>query len=181
MLEAFSKIHTQLGPVQDDHVKKTPNIQELADWAYALSECEKMLDRLRKDAKAAKEMAEKICCLLYTKLGEGGPIRTEHVTATPRVKFMASIPKQSTNPEAFARLMEHLGIPREMWEKDVVRPHWPGFTDFFTECLEAGKPLPPGIDPDKTYPLYALTLRKRKDIEESSVSAPDEPDEEDPF
>jgi hypothetical protein len=60
--------------------------------------------------------------------------------------------------------MEHLGIPEHMAAGDVVRPHWPGLKEYLTKLAQQGLPLPPGIDPQKTYSEYTLEVRKKKGV-----------------
>ena len=35
---------------------------------------------------------------------------------------------------------------------------------------EEGKPLPPGIDPENTYPTYSLVIRSKRDLDELLVN-----------
>lgn len=139
-----------------------------ADCAYVLNECYKFLDDSRKSIKNAKELAERVTCLILVTQGNGGNVKTDYCTATPRASQIASIPKRSTNPVGYAALMNHLGIPRALWDREeedeVVRPHWPGMVAYLSQQLAAGKPLPPGIDPDKTYAVYSLTIRAKKGV-----------------
>jgi hypothetical protein len=47
-------------------------------------------------------------------------------------------------------------------DSEAVRPHWPGMVSYLTGLMRQGRPLPPGIDPEKTYPRYKLRLRALK-------------------
>lgn len=147
-----------------------PNTEDQADAAYALREIADMVDEVRKMANSTGELAQRFACIIAGATGNPEPIRTEYCTATPDVKPIASVPRQSSDPEGYALLMEHLGIPRAMWDrgddKSVVKPNWPGMMSYLAEQMKQGKPLPPGIDPDKTYSEYRLLIRKKKGVGE---------------
>ncbi len=167
--ECHEDVYTDLGKEIEPLVRSCNNLEELVDTAYVLRETSKLCNDMRKMCDVLRELSEKICCVIAIKDESVGAIKTEYASGTPNVKMMASIPKKKTHPEKFAALMEHLGIPAELWEEesDVVRPHWPGFVNHLTALAAAGKPLPPGIDADKTYPVYSLDpLRKKKGIQE---------------
>jgi len=142
---------------------------ELADTALAMREAARYFKDALKEVEKIRELAERLACLLWLKDAVGDPIHTDHVSATPQVKTMASVPKRSTQPEQHAALMQWLGVPDHLWAADgpeVVRVHWPSFVELLTTNAEQGKPLPDGIDPDKTYPRYSLTMRRKKDVDE---------------
>jgi len=144
--------------------------ETLADEAFVLRQLEELADDTRKDCRAVKETIEKCACLLWVEenmntSGRGDPIRGDLCVATPDVKEMASLPRPKTQPEQYGALMTWLGIPLSVVAQDLVRPHWPGFTDKISELAATGQPLPPGIDPDKTYPLYKLTTRLRRGVQ----------------
>lgn len=149
-------------------VQACNNMEEVADWAYAMREAEKFAEDLRKELGYVEELATKVACLLWVKTGTGDPIRTAYCTASPDVKMMARLPKRSQEPEQFFALMQHLGISPELAglnvEHPVLKPHWPGMVDYVSEQLKQGKPLPPGMDSSITYPIYALAVRKKKDV-----------------
>lgn len=155
--------------------QKLVSIDELADAAFAMREIYNYLDDLRKEVKANKELCERMTCLLWARTSTGDPVRTPFVTATPCIKMTASIPKRSTNLEAWEALMRFLKIPEELWSEEVVRPHWPSFVEYTSKLLEQGKPLPDGIDPNKTYPVYSLTLRGKIDVDHGYESGRDAP------
>lgn len=140
-------------------IKQCGRMEEQADVAYAANEAFKLLDDLRKEAQVIRELAEKIGTALWVKVSNGDPIRTDYVTATPRVKMTATLPKKSKDPVAYATFMRFLKIPEDIADAEVVRPHWPAVVELLSKLMEEGKPLPPGIDPDKMYPVYKMTLR----------------------
>lgn len=146
------------------------DMKELADISYALLKSEQALVDLAKEIRMFKEIVDKSLCALWVQSGNPDPIRTEYVTASPGVKMMASLPRHNSDPERYAALMKYLGVKAEFSQgvdgKDLVRPHWPGFVEHLTQLAEQGKPLPPGIDADKTYPVYQVSLRAKKGVME---------------
>jgi len=137
----------------------------LADAAYGLRELENLGEEIRKRSRRHKEIAEKMCCAICTVMQEVDAIKTDYVTAAPKIDLVASLPHRSTDPENYARLMDYLGIRRELWEgaeHAAVQPHWPGIIDMIGKQQAAGEPLPPGVDPDKTYAKYSLLMRGKR-------------------
>lgn len=192
MIKTFLKAQeafTTLCPLLEQNVAQTKterDIRQLADTAYAMREAYALLDRLRKDVKAIQDLAEKMACLLYTAdatHSANDSIRTGYCTATPDVGLMASLPKKNKDPEGFAAMMQYMGIPDVLWntpseDDEAVRPHWPGMVSYLTKLMGEGRPLPPGLNPERTYPVYKLKIRKVKDI--VSYVHPKE-EEESPF
>ena len=43
-----------------------------------------------------------------------------------------------------------------------MRMHWPSMVEHLSALAEEGKPFPPGVDPDKTYPIYSTTIRRKE-------------------
>jgi hypothetical protein len=144
------------------------HLEELADLVYALRKLEEMFDDSRKQAKRAKELMEKIACLVWMKRADFEPIRTDYVTASPNIRQICSAPTRKKDPEGFKNLMDHMGIPEDVWNRpeELVRPHFPGFAAWISELAENGLPLPKGIDPDKTWPVYSLRLKPKKGVNE---------------
>lgn len=140
------------------------SLEELADMAFALKKISEIFDEIEKKTRNTYELAERLLCMMWAQNGDSDPIRTPYCTITPRIRMAAQIPKKGT-PE-YAELMKALGINEELQTSDAVRPHWPGLVDFVTELLTQGRPLPAGVDPHKTYPVYGVTIRQRKGITE---------------
>ena len=159
--EAFDEV-SRLEVVFEPYVKGLTDKNDLADAAYAARELETMADAIRKRAKANKELAERICCMICALTSDVDPIKTEFVTASPGIRTVASLPHRSTDRENYALLMDYLGIDRKHWEgveHACVQPHWPGVMEDINTLLAAGEPLPPGVDPSKTYAEYSLRMR----------------------
>lgn len=157
--EAYSTLESLKGGLS-----ASSDMKAHADAAYALRETAKYADDIRKMCIAQQETCEKIACAVAIKLEHMGPIKTDHCTASTKIKMIASVPRPSTQPEEFAALMEYFGIKNNTQE--LFRLHWPTFVDHLSDCLSEGKPLPPGIDPNKTYPEYRLVIHKKKGVNE---------------
>lgn len=169
VLELRAKVQMALA-VETDALQKEARLGELADIAYAASQMETLFDDSRKECKRLRETSERLACLYWMRRGNTDPIRTPWVTASPNMSQFASCPRRRVEPEAYAALMNHLGIPEDVWqrEEELVRPHFPGWVAYLTELAEAGKPLPPGIDPNKVYHKYSLRLRPKKGVNEDA-------------
>jgi len=149
-----------------DGINTMVDLEDLADTAYALREIMRLFDDAEGECNAIYELVVRVACMLWAHGDNDGPIRTKHVTASPDIKMMTAIPKASKDPEAYAEFMKALNIPEHLWARDVVRPHWPGMLDFVSEKIASGEPLPGGLDPTKTYPIYKMGLRGKKGVDE---------------
>lgn len=159
-----ARIYLLAKTLHQDAIEGRCDMEELADLTYALREVFNYIDDMRKEISKTKQACERIACVLWSHKSDGDPIRTPYCTGTPKVKMMASLPNKRREPEKYAALMTHLGIDPSLWkgENDAVRVHWPGFVEHMTALAEKGLPLPAGIDVDKTYPVYSLTIKKGK-------------------
>ena len=168
----FDKTHLMLQELTD-RAKTCPSVEEHVDLAYAMRECTRYLEDMRKECKRLKELCEKIGCVVWVKNATGETIRTKHCSAVVDVTMIAVLPKEGS--KEYERLMDHFGVPKKSYdadheagEKGAVRVHWPGCVQYLSQLALEGKPLPPGIDMSKTYPKYAFKpLRKRKDVGEN--------------
>lgn len=140
------------------------DLKELTDYVYALKKTAGLLTEMEKQTRNAYEVGERLLCMLWAKNGDSEPIRTEHCTASPRIRMAAQIPKRGT-PE-YDELMTAFGVSDELRQSDAVRPHWPGLIDFVTGALTEGRPVPKGIDITKTYPVYGVQFRDKKGVTE---------------
>jgi len=143
---------------------RTP--EEAADMAYALNELHKWCDDMRKEAKRAKEIADRVACLLWVQRDNGDNIKTDHCTATPIIKMQPKVPKLSSDPEAYYALMDYLGIPRTTSDQELVRVHWPSMVEYLTLLAEEGRPMPKGIDPNGSRPEYRLMIRSKRAVDD---------------
>ena len=87
---------------------------------------------------------------------------------------MVAIPHKRRDPDKYAAFVKSLGIPAHLAvlnnpddknEHAPVDLHYNGVCEYVTELQRQGKPLPPGVDPEKTYPVFKLKLRKKKAVD----------------
>lgn len=149
---------------------KQVDLDELADVAFALREIEKLTHDIEKEARLLREFTEKLACAAWVQIGEAETIKTEYCTATPSVKMMVSLPTRKNQPEQYQQLCLALGIPSELIGDETdpgpVSVNWPGMVEYLTAKLQKGEPLPAGLDMKKTYNIYKLNIRKRKEIDD---------------
>ena len=109
--------------------------EELADVALIAREMMALADDTRKECSYTREMAERSACMLWVtehtaNPGNAEPIRGKYAIGSPKVGQMATLPRPDSNPEAYAALLDSLGIPPGV--RHLVRPHWPDMVDYFT-------------------------------------------------
>lgn len=164
----YRETYDELAKLADDNADER-NVEELADAALALREAHAMIERIKIRMHFGKEEAERRACLIAVKREQIDPIETPYVVARMKLQINPRLPKRKSDPEGFARVMEALGVPRELWdtgrESDpVISVNWKGMVQLATDRAAAGYPLPGGISSDNTKPIYRLHLRKRKEI-----------------
>lgn len=128
------------------------SLEVMADRIFDLKESYKYLDACRKDVDKVKELMEYTLCAKMIATSCLDTVRTETVTATPRITMTAGLPAHGT-PE-YAQLVEKIPM-------NCMRPHWPSLCEWLTETQAAGKPLPEGLSPEKTVPKFSISCRKK--------------------
>lgn len=135
-----------------------------ADLALLMREVGDMLDDLRKEAGANRELLDKVMCLIWTTEAEdsllGKSIRGEIATATPDVRMAVNPPHPKRDRAKYELFANWAGLSAEFAESGLMRPHWPTLREMLSERMAQGKPLPPGIDASDTYAVYSTTLRR---------------------
>lgn len=173
--EAMRSLHLLtyacLTRIQDDLKAGKHSLVDMVNFLYVFRETARLADDIRKELDGTTGIVEKVCCALYvTKCNAGqmdsDPIRTGMATGTPTVKMGARLPNRRDNPDEFVALMKYLGVESTAIATDVVRPHWPGIVASLTQLASEGKPLPPGIDTNATYPVYTVSIKSWRAIEE---------------
>ena len=150
---------------------RTDTVEDMVDLCLILRSTSELVDSSRKDCNGMKDLLTKVVCMKWANeclnmgAGKPKPIRGKLASGSPDVAQTASLPSKRNTPKDYELFMRSIGA----WQagnRDLVRPHWPGITVHITECLSAGKPLPPGIDPNKTFPVYKFNpLRKLVDLD----------------
>lgn len=142
----------------DQALKGSGDLNAHVDVIYALKQCSKLFEDLRKECDKHVEDLIKKACALWCAQGDATSIRTEYCTATPSVKQTVVTPKEGT-PE-YKLLLDYFGVP----EGTPFRPHWPSMRDRVAKDMAEGKPVPPGCDPNQTQTIFAMKCLKRKPI-----------------
>ena len=169
----FIKAYTELTEYRDKVKTLKYDERDLVNFVYVLRETSRYLDELRKEMNAVGDLCEKVCCAIFTKDALNSTetsIRASLATGTPKLRMQAKIPKRSDEPKKFYALMKHFGIDPKTADLDVMRIHWPSMRDSLSTTLAEGKPLPPGIDPEDTYPIYSVTVLQIQDLDELLVA-----------
>lgn len=140
--------------------------EELVDLSFMMREAENFCEDLRKELRGARDFLGRIICMrwLHENLNTHDvdmSIRGKLAMGTPQVRTMASLPLPEKDPEAFVAFMKRIGVFGQALKRSLVKVHWPAVTDYLTDLIAKGKPLPPGIDPNRTYSVYQVILRKR--------------------
>lgn len=151
-----------------ESVGSCTDLKELVDYAYAFRDASKLLEDCAKEARKAQKRAADIACVLWVQASatseQDDTVKTEYCSGTPQVKFAGRVPRPGTSE--YDELLRYLGMPDDLVNSGVMRTHWPSFVDYLTRRAEEGKPLPPGVNPETTYPVYELRLRKVKCVDE---------------
>ena len=158
--------------IRDLAVKGEISNEDSVDIAFLLRSIAEYFDDLRRETDKIRIIIEKITCMrwMQSSLNEDPSkvtqtIQGELASGTPHLKTGAAIPNRNKDPEAHIEFMRQIGVSGEALRRNMVRVHWPLVIDYFTDLTERGLPLPKGIDTSRTYTLYSLRLRERKENE----------------
>lgn len=147
-----------------DQLQNQPTLGDLADADYAISRCAELADNIKSKVRKLEELSQQIVCLRWMMQDDGEPIRTDHVTCSPRMTTMGRLPSKHKEPEKYEAALKALGVSDEAVKGDLFRVHWPSLVYYMESLAEEGKPLPEGIDYKSTYPVYKCTRRKKKGV-----------------
>lgn len=150
-----SEMYVMLSKLRD-YAQSPQTIEDLTDVTYLLKKSHDLIHDLKKELDGAKTLLERTTCLIAITREQVDKIRTDIVTGSPHLTMGANAPSMKKDPEKFFEFCEAIGVSREVAASDVFRLHWPGMKEYLTELQAKGEPLPAGIDPDKTYPVYTL-------------------------
>lgn len=154
------------------------SIENQVDYVFALRETEELLERMLKNVKKVKRLASKQACITCV-MDTIEKVETEYCTGKLNEKFAFVYPnRRRENQENYDTLMEALGIPVDVYSKELVRIHYPAFQAYCNELVSAGYTTPAGIDPNKQIPDYDFAVRRRKGVEISADEPIKEPEEE---
>ncbi len=172
--ELFVETYSVLSVVRDNVKEQKYTLKEMVNIIQAFREMSKFLVDLKREVDGLQNLTESLCCAKWVtenvNTTKPKPIRTHLATGSPKVSMRAKLPKLRSEPEAYYALMEHLGVSREVVVADYVRLHWPSVCEHISELAEKGEPLPKGVKPDETYPVYSVAMLTRGDIDEVAIA-----------
>jgi hypothetical protein len=134
--EFHDQIYEEIIPITEKLRKNGFSIEELVDLGYFFRETERLLDEWRKNAKARRELCER---LLGVNVQDDPTIHGEHATATLDATLEHELPKVGT--DEYRELCEHFGIPSD----GLFRPHWKAMNELVQDAIMNGKKKPPGL------------------------------------
>jgi hypothetical protein len=142
---------------------KSLDVSKLTDIGFLCREMENLLDELRKECKARKELCGSIIAFILTQnslTDIHAPMKSKGdlATGSPDMKMQVALPKKKS-PEYY-QLTDHFKVPRDVAESGVLKLDWKTVVELCTKLSEEGKPLPAGFG--KKYPQYSTIFRKRK-------------------
>lgn len=141
---------------------------ELVDCSLVLRQVAQLADDLRKEAEGTQRLLDKVCCAVWVREHQNDTrAKPDGIAGTlgkghPQVKMVSVLPKKRT--DEYRALMKHIGVPEKLVESGLVSVHWPSMQDMLMERAASGAPMPPGINPDKTYPDFRMDVRSRTDL-----------------
>lgn len=166
MKKLYLSCYEQLSIIRDELRAGKYGLKDMVNFIYAMREISKLADDLRKESDGVGHMLENMTCALWVSQNKTKPIRASLATGTPDCKLAVKIPSRKKEPERFQKLMDFFGIPKTAVEARVIKPYWPGLCEHVSSLSEEGKPLPPGINPDDTYPTYKVRVKMIANLDE---------------
>jgi hypothetical protein len=140
---------------------KTP-IPEMVDFAFACREYERYANDMKKEASKLQQLIAKVVTMLWVIDASSERIETDYCTCEPQMRVHASVPSFSKDFKRYQTVLSNIGVPQEIIAAGVLDTNWERLGDFLTEKTKNGLPLPEGIDPERTYTVYRLSMRVRK-------------------
>lgn len=137
---------------------------EVADKLFALRECVKRLEELRREISRVEEQYEKIFIAVYLASSSSmDKIKTEYVTAEAVPCLGLRVPR--VNEECYVPLMTFLGIPKEVQAHGVLTIHFPGWCNYYTALQARGEDVPDEVKTSLTeYEMCKVKTIKRKSL-----------------
>lgn len=159
VVAAVLRIQPLLDVVKQDAPRSLP---DLADKLFALRECSKRLDELRKAVDRVEETQEKMFIAVYLASSKSSEkVKTDFVTAEAIPKLGLRVPRK--HEEVYGKLMSFLGVPSEVIEHGVCEVHFPGWCSYYTALQARGEDVPAEIkDSLAEYDMCYVKTIKRK-------------------
>ena len=165
MKRIYLSCYGLLSTLRDELRAGKYELNDMVNVIHVMREISKLTNDLRKEADGIMHIFENATCVIYVSLNETELIRASLATGSPNLKLGVKVPNRNNEPERFYKLMNFFKVPMSSFEERVIKPHWPGICEQISILAEEGKPLPPGINPEDTYPTYTVRITSVRDID----------------
>lgn len=158
------RVHFMVEELIED-ARRPKNLGEISDSVLALKRCEESLKFMTREVHNAYRLMEQLGCIacveLRVKRMEG-----EFSTATPQIHFAMTLPRKNEDPEGYAKFLEFFGVSPELAENGLMKCDWPQMMEYLSNQQAMGKPLPPGVDGKKSFPIYKFRSALKKGVDD---------------
>ena len=146
---------------------KPTSVADLADKLFALRECIKRIEELRRQMSGVEDTVEKLFIAVYLATSQTDMhIKTEYVTAEPVPEVGTRVPRR--HEPCYNEFLTFLGIPEEVQNHEVLNVHFPGWCSYYTALQARGEDVPEGLKPFLTeYETSKVKTRKRQSMKGS--------------
>ena len=166
MRQTYLDCYQCISMIRDKIKANKYTMPDLVNVVYVLRDISKFSDDLRKECNGVEQIAINVACALWVTFDSSINIKASLATGTPDIKIAAAIPNKNREPEKFNALMDALGVDPKAVADNTVKPYWPGIMEYISSLAEQGKPLPVGIDAEKTYTQYKMRITPYKGLDE---------------
>jgi hypothetical protein len=171
MKKAHLDEYAMLTTLRDELKAGKYQLTDMVNFIYVIREISRLADDIRKEADGISRIFENLACATYVASHQNDPERSDPIraslaTGTPNLKIGINVPNERLEPERYFKLMKFFGISEEQLESRVVKAYWPGLCEQISKLAEEGKPLPPGISVENTYPTYSVTIKMIQNLDE---------------
>jgi hypothetical protein len=181
LLEKFKRAHAavllRLREVRPTLISGSVDNPTIVDVCWTLEQMSELCEDLRKECDEVSETAGHVVCLSHTVAQVANPllgdkIKGQLAVGTPDVSMQPKLPKKhepNEDKEApkvltqdYRNLAHDLGVTDEALDNELFHIHWPRLCDYVTRLVQAGRPLPRGIDPASLKAKHVLRIRTKR-------------------
>lgn len=143
------------------------SLEDQADMLGFIKQIHNLFDDLKKQLYTlAEQYTGKLCndhlIQSLSDMEDAKPsVRGEFFLATPSMKTTANVPPRDSIEylELMRFVMQQHTTAESLVDSDLLRVHWPAFTQLVTNTVAAGHPLPPGVSSELTKPMPSCAVR----------------------
>lgn len=150
---------------------------DMVDAGFFLRRMEDVLEELRKDAKAVRELIGQVIALDLTREQLADPscpgtARGQHATAVPDCKTRYRLPKTGTAD--YLRIMSMLGVPADVASAGALKLDFIGFSEMMMAREQTGEQgVPDGVG---KFVEYTCVFRRSPGPKNQSGAGPEQPE-----